>query len=283
MGSLRQVGAGILLGVISIIVILGGFSLALVEGGALPAASAASPTLTPTPAISSTLFPTLSVPSTNTPQIIQITDTPSITPTSTSILPTAGLASLTPASTLTICPPPAGWLPIVVRSYDTLTSLAQTYHTSVDLLRTKNCLLNDQLVTGSILYVPSLLPSATFMACGAPAGWVYYTVLPGDTLYHISQLYRVSVNQLMQANCMRTTNINVGQRLRVPNVATSTPPASDTPLPTVTEMPSALPSDTSAPDTSTPTATNPPPTASATATPTTGVTNTATVTATPGS
>jgi LysM repeat protein len=154
------------------------------------------------------------------------------------------------------CRPPTGWVPIVIQPYDTLASLSLVYRTSVDVLRTKNCLLSDQLVAGSILYVPPL-PTSTFIPCGAPANWGYYTVVPGDTLYHISMLYRVTVSQLMQANCLYTSNISAGQVLRVPNVPTSTPGVRDTPIPTWT-APSTLTPSQPAPTTGVPTATQTP-------------------------
>ncbi len=230
MESLRQIGAGILLGIISILLLLGGFSLAMAEGGMLPAAAVpASPTPSSAVSIVVTIFPTLPLPISATPVT---TDTPAANLTAT--------VSLTPPPTLTICQPPTGWVLIIVQSNDTLAGLSQVYRTSVDLLRTKNCLLNDQLVPGSILYVPPL-PTSTIVACGAPANWGSYTVVPGDTLYRISILYRVTVQQLMQANCLQTSNINAGQVLRVPRVPTSTPAATDTPFPTLTEAPSLTP------------------------------------------
>jgi mucin-2/type VI secretion system secreted protein VgrG len=229
MESLRQIGAGILLGIISIVVLLGGFSLAMVEGGMVPAVLPPSPTADTSVSIVVTIFPTLPLPISATPVS---TDTPASNLTAT--------ASLTPPPTLTICQPPTGWVVIIVQSSDTLISLSQVYRTSVDLLRTKNCLLNDQLVPGSILYVPPL-PTSTIIACGAPANWGSYTVVPGDTLYRISILYRVTVQQLMQANCLQTSNINAGQVLRVPRVPTSTPATTNTPFPTLTEVPSLTP------------------------------------------
>jgi LysM repeat protein len=230
MESLRQIGAGILLGILSILILLGGFSLAMAEGGMVPAALVpASATPTSPVSIIVTIFPTSPLPTSAAPAS---TDTPAATLTAT--------VSLTPPPTLTICQPPAGWVAIIVQSTDTLVSLSQVYRTSVDLLRTKNCLLNDQLVSGSILYVPPL-PTSTVIPCGPPANWGTYTVAPGDTLYRISLLYRVTVQQLMQANCLRTSNINAGQLLRVPRVPTSTPAASDTPFPTLTDVPSLTP------------------------------------------
>ena len=220
MQSLRQVGAGILLGVISVVIVLGGLTLALAEGGMAPAAvSTDAPTENTPSGEMVTVFPTLPLLIfTDTPQGLDFTAT----------------ASLTPPPTPINCPPPAGWLPIVTKSYDTLASLAQTYHTTADLLRAKNCLLNDQLIANSILYVPAQ-PTATRMPCGAPLNWGYYTVVAGDTIYHIGLLYRVTPDALMQANCLYTSAIRPGQVLRVPNVPTSTAPvAANTPSPTLT-------------------------------------------------
>ena len=267
MESLRQIGAGILLGVVSAIIVLGAFALAMAEGGLVPAVAPASPTTNSSVPIIITIFPTLTLPISATSQGAALagTDTPGPTFTAT--------ATLTPPPTLIICPPPAGWIPIIVQPYDTLTSLSQVYRTSVELLRTKNCLLNDQLVAGSILYVPPL-PTSTRVPCGAPGNWGYYTVVAGDTLYHISLLYRVTVSQLMQANCLYTSNISVGQVLRVPNVPTSTSAVTDTPSPTLTETltltltpsapatetpsPTASPSGTAIPATSTSVSTDTP-------------------------
>ena len=217
MESLRQIGAGFLLGAISVIVVLGGFALAMAEGGMVPAATLpVSPTEDNTlVALVVTLFPAL------TPEVPGQADTPTLDFTAT--------ASPTPPPTSILCPPPAGWVPIIIQPYDTLDSLAQAYRTTVNLLRVNNCLLTDQLIANSILYVPPQ-PTSTLVPCGAPLGWVSYTVIAGDTLYRISLLYRVTVAALMQANCLNTSVIRAGQTLKVPNVPTSTPPVSSTPL-----------------------------------------------------
>ena len=227
MQSLRQIGAGILLGVISVVIVLGGLALALAEGGMVPAVSTAFPTEnTPSGEIVITTFPTL--------PLLTFTDTPR-GPDATATV------TLTPPPTLMNCPPPAGWLPIVTQPYDTLASLAQTYRTTVDLLRVNNCLLNDQLIANSILYVPPL-PTSTLIPCGAPLNWGYYTVIAGDTLYRLSLLYRVTVTALMQANCLNTSVIRPGQVLRVPNVPTSTAPISAN-TPTSTPTPALSPTE----------------------------------------
>jgi len=220
MQSLRQIGTGVLLGVISVVIVLGGLTLALVEGGMSPIAVSTDLPAENTPSgESATIFPTL--------PLLIFTDTPQ-GPVATST------ASLTPPPTLTNCPLPAGWVSIVTQPYDTLNSLAQVYRTTIDQLRVKNCLLNDKIIPNSILYVPAQ-PTATFMPCGAPVNWGYYTVIAGDTLYRVSLLYRVTVAALMQANCLTTSVIRAGQTLRVPNVPTSTaPPVSITNTSTAT-------------------------------------------------
>lgn len=221
MQSFRQIGAGILLGIISVVIVLGGLALSLAEGGTATDSISTNFPTDDTPGEVVTSFPTL--------PLLIFTDTPE-GPDFTAT------ASITPPPTLTNCPPPAGWLPILTQSQDTLDSLAQTYNTSADSLRVNNCLLSDQLIANSVLYVPPQ-PTATSVPCGAPSSWVNYTVVTGDTLYHISLLYRVTVPTLRQANCLSSDVIRAGQTLKVPNVPTSTAPVSSSDTPTITLTP----------------------------------------------
>ncbi len=264
MQSLRQLGYGFLLGALSTLIVLGAFSVAMAVGDMVPAPIA-----------------------TETPQVVFPTELPTLPLISSPVAGAPQLPSLTPSPTFTAppppttCPPPANWQAIVVQPYDSLASLAQAYQSTPDALRQANCLLSDELVSGSFLYVP-ILPTITRIPCGAPAGWVIYIVKPGDSLYRLSLLYRVSVSQLQSANCMFTTLITAGQRLYVPNVATSTPsftpwlsetpsqtpsetltaaPPSETPPPPATESPSLTPT------TPAPTNTTAPPTEEASPTP----------------
>jgi len=113
-------------------------------------------------------------------------------------------------------------------------------------------------------------PWPTATNCVPRADWtLLYTVQPGDTLYRISGLYRVSVAELQRANCLTTTLIHANQKLRVPNVPTSTftslptSLASVTPTRTPTTTPTATPSNTPLPSNTptpskTPTNTNTP-------------------------
>ena len=241
MQSLRQIGAGLLLGAFSVIMVLGGLTLALVQGGVTPNSITTTKTIEniPTGEIIATLE-ILPFSFTNTPRAFNLTAT----------------ASYTPPATLVNCPPPAGWLPIMIQPNDTLDSLAQIYGSTSDTLQKSNCLLNHELIANSILYVPPQ-PISTRKPCGAPFGWNTYSVRAGDTLYGISLLYRVTWQELMQANCLDTSYIKTGQLLRVPNVQISTvvPAPTVTPIVAATETLESIPTLTDV----IPTATDSPP------------------------
>lgn len=202
MESLRQVGSGLLFGLACLVIVLGGFALSMAEGGISVAVM---------PSSTSTLTAATNVPAIS-PTVLLSTITHTFTPPPPSI-----------------CPPPAGWVAVVVQVYDTLPGLAQAYNVSAEVIRRANCLMSDQLVPGSFIYVPPL-PTVTPIPCGAPAGWVNYIVQPGDTLFLLSQKFRVSVSELQRANCLgSSTFIQAGKAIKVPNVPTSTPLNSATP------------------------------------------------------
>jgi len=237
MESLRQVGSGLLFGLVCLAIVLGGFALSIAEGGMGATVATSSVFTLAAPATSvPAISPTLLL-ETLTQAILPATDTPASTLT----------ATFTPPPPPTNCPPPVGWVAIVVQIYDTLPGLAQTYRVSADAIRQANCLVSDQLVPGSFIYIPPL-PTATPIPCGAPAGWVNYVVQPGDTLFSLSQKFRVSVATLQRANCLgSSTYIQGGQIIKVPNVPTSTPLKSATPSITVIVIEEETPTSTLTP------------------------------------
>src|SRR5512143_308981 len=107
--------------IVSLGLVLGGLSLALSEN------------FTPLPPTG-----TLSAPV--VPFIVTVTRTPMI-------LPGATLASVTAAPTTTntvlppsACPPPSGWIGVLVGTNDTVDSLALRYNTTAQALTQGNCL-----------------------------------------------------------------------------------------------------------------------------------------------
>lgn len=246
MQNLRQLGGGVIIALISVLLVIGGISLALAE--TLP--SQATPT--PIPPTISLDFPTATF--TGLPSIV------SETPTSTSI--TSVTETLPPTNTVVVqasCVQPAGWVRIFTVAGDTVYSLAQRYKTSAESLGAGNCLSSFDIPAGFALYVPPV-PTVTVIPCGPPAGYVKrHVVRAGDNLYQIALSYGITYPQLQRANCMgSSTTIYAGQLLWVPNVATRTPVPGQTIIPS---FPTHTPTNTSipAPATNTeapPTATN---------------------------
>lgn len=243
MKALRQMGSGLIIGVVSVLLVIGGISLSLAETSA--------PSLPPTPSpIPTTFAVDFASPLPSPTQFVETsTETSTPNPTMTLAQPTS-------------CVIPSGWVSITVRANDTLYSIAERYKTTADLLDQHNCLNNIPPATGATLYVPPV-PTVTVIPCGPPASWIRaHTVKAGENLFRISLLYRTSVAQLQRANCMgSSTIIHVGQVLWVPNVPTSTPGITVTPTPTrtsTTDFSTSTNTPTRTPDfsTSTNTATN---------------------------
>lgn len=298
----RDLFAGLVTAVVSILILGGSITLAMGENQASLAQLAAPtpfPSRTPTATISPTPLPTTRP---NEP-----TYTPSITPSITNTpLPTQ---TMSPTEESVSCSYPDGWTKITINTGDTLESIAATYKTTTSALSEANCLLVETLRPGGTIYVPPLPPTQTLIPCGPPAGWVYYIVKSGDTLFNLGQAYGIHYSVLQQANCLgSSTYIQAGQSLFVPYVLvntvtpsstatmTATSSATSTTIPSATitnTAPSAsfTPTSTASPtsivaptDTQTPIATqtntSPPPTETPTLVPTATATSVPTETAT---
>jgi LysM repeat protein len=233
MKNLRQLFMGVLIALVSIGLLLGGFSLSLAEGNNIATSTA---TTTPIPTAAPSLMPTSSP--TWQPFTPSVSTTPS--PGSPTLRPTRtpSLTS-TPPPPPTNCPPPLGWLVYFVQPGETLDSIATRYRISTPILQGANCLVTKELLPGVVLYVPPMR-TQTPLPCGAPSGWVVYIVQPGDTLYRLSQTYATTVADLQRANCMgASTLLHTGQALNVPYPVP--PPVSTTAsgvlIPTGTQAP----------------------------------------------
>ena len=237
MQALRQLGGGVIIAIVSVVLVLGGISLAIAE------------TLPPK-AVPTQIAPTLSLNfPTPTPTLeiaTQQNETPTETATATASL-TATILSPTP------CTPPGGWIAIIASPNDTIYTLAQRYNTTTDILRAGNCLSSINLPAG-YFYVPPVVATAIVIPCGPPIGWVKtHTVQSGDNLYRIALSYGITYPQLQAANCMGSSVlIYAGQKLWVPNVPTLTPVPGVTIIPDFpTETPSPTATSTTVPATST--------------------------------
>ncbi|HZY45019.1 MAG TPA: LysM peptidoglycan-binding domain-containing protein [Anaerolineae bacterium] len=263
----KQLLEGLAIGAIVIFTLAGAVLLSTRNTIALPNTS-------PTPIVPATPSATAAPINTPGPTINAATHAPTVTQSATAT--STGTSTPTPAPTR--CPPPIGWQPYTVGSFDTLFLIAQKFNVDPNMLSRANCLSNYAVTVGQTIYVPSTLPTATTAPCYPPYYWAIYSVQPGDTLTAIAARYNISVYQLWRANCLASSFIYVGQLLRVPPImiyptATPTfiPSATPTATPTNTPTPSITPSATS-------TVT---PTPSATSVPTIGSSPTPTDTSTP--
>ncbi len=117
----------------------------------------------------------------------------------------------------------------IVRDGETLTSIAQRYHTSVDALIAANHLKDgDNLYVGQRL----LIPGTTTRQVTVKSSPGTYIVQAGDTLIGIANQYGISVDQLMAANKLTDPSlVRIGQTLKIPgqsdSVASTLPPLPD--------------------------------------------------------
>jgi len=265
MQAFKQFGGGLLIGLVSLLVVIGGIALSLAEGSASQPSSQNNPT---------SEYPTSEF--VNGTLDFLLSPWPSDTPFAQVTLPFTDTPFFPPTLSVS-CPVPAGWIQTYAGPDDTLDTIAARYQTTASALMQANCLSSNVIQPGSPLYVPPLTGAtsvvATSVPCGHPAGWIQYTVQSGDNLYQISLRYRTTVSELQNANCLgSSTSIIAGQALWVPNVATSTPLITATILTIEFDTATVPPTSTIQPTptattTTTPTATNTPPPTATTAPP----------------
>lgn len=124
-----------------------------------------------------------------------------------------------------------------IRPGDTLSGIAQRYHTSVSALMRANPQVRNPnlIIAGQRLNVPgsgdSFQPAPT-------TGGGRYTVRPGDTLSAIGARFGVSYQAIAQANGIANPNrIYAGQQLTIPGRGGSNPTPAPTPSPTPSPTP----------------------------------------------
>ena len=160
---------------------------------------------------------------------------------------TKGYATPTPVGMIQLNPPDKdGKIVHTVQVYQTLSTIAQAYGTSVDdLLRLNAIQIDWPLQIGQKLVIqgPKVTPSATpkpltplQRLTPASDGRYYHTVQIGENLSSIAKMYQVTLNDLMAWNGLSSASIlQVNEKL----VLQVTPPATLTPSAAPpTELPS---------------------------------------------
>ena len=117
----------------------------------------------------------------------------------------------------------------VVKKGDTLYSIARDNNISVDTLMQDNSLTSGILRIGQTLKirVPSVA-SSEVEECFGPdyeiptsTSTITYTVKKGDNLYNIANTFNTTVSAIVNLNNLKSTNLSVGQQLKIPNVSAS--------------------------------------------------------------
>jgi LysM repeat protein len=186
-------------------------------GSPTPTSTATVPTATHTPTSTATSTPTGTVvPPTSTP-------TATSTPTGTVVPPTS-----TPTPTPTATLPPGPTITYVVRTGDTLYSIAYRFCVSVRDLMVANGITNPNYIrVGQVLTIPnpcSTPPPTRTPPAPRPTRTIY-VVQPGDTLYSIARRFGTTVWAIARANHIVNPHlIYVGQRLVIRGGSPTTPP-----------------------------------------------------------
>ncbi len=111
----------------------------------------------------------------------------------------------------------------IVGSGETLFSISRLYNLTVDELKSMNNLTENSLSVGQQLVInrPSTSVEITPPVTGNTMVG-YHTVAPKETLFSISRTYGISVQQLKEWNNFTTTNLDIGQQIRVAQPETTT-------------------------------------------------------------
>ena len=100
----------------------------------------------------------------------------------------------------------------VVKKGDSLWSIAKKYGVTVAALKELNNLTSNSLSIGQTLKIPGNEEGET------PSDeYINYQVKVGDTLYGIANKYGVTVNELLNYNNLSSTNLSIGQVIKIPN------------------------------------------------------------------
>ena len=106
----------------------------------------------------------------------------------------------------------------IVKSGDSLYSIARKYNTTVDEIKRLNNLSSNVLSIGQVLKIPSSESSNTGSGTGISNT---YVVKSGDSLYSIARKYNTTVDELKRLNNLSSNVLNIGQVLKIPSSESS--------------------------------------------------------------
>lgn len=97
----------------------------------------------------------------------------------------------------------------VVKSGDTLWSIAKQFNVGVETIKELNNLTSNMLSIGQHLEIPSFVPPSL--------SEITYVVQPGDSLWQIANRYGTTVRTIMDLNNLTSSALSIGQVLRIPS------------------------------------------------------------------
>ena len=99
---------------------------------------------------------------------------------------------------------------------DSLWLIANKYNTTVDNIKKLNNLSSNTLQIGQLLKLPGSSEETEIESENI------YIVKKGDSLYSISKIYGISVDELKKVNNLTSNNLSIGQTLIIPSKKEST-------------------------------------------------------------
>ena len=103
----------------------------------------------------------------------------------------------------------------IVKSGDSLYSIARKYNTTVDEIKRLNNLSSNALSIGQVLKIHSSSESSN---TGSNTGTTNtYVVKSGDSLYSIARKYNTTVDEIKKLNNLSSNLLNIGQVLKIPS------------------------------------------------------------------
>ena len=107
----------------------------------------------------------------------------------------------------------------IVEKGDTLYGIANKFGTTVDIIKRLNNLTVNTLLPGQQILVPATNQTPVEEEPTIPPieqPYIIYTVQKGDSLWKISQRYKVPVNDITAFNNLSNINLKIGDELRIP-------------------------------------------------------------------
>lgn len=180
-----------------------------------------SDVVTPTP---------VAPPAAQEPETIQMVIT---VPTNQPATPPEGSPAAAAVSAAPVAAPVGEFTEYTVKSGDSLWKIGKKFGVSVDAILLANGMQSDRLQIGDVLKIP---PKQEKVAAGAPAPTPGVTLAPGqymvrqgDTLWDIARQHDVSVQEIREANKLKSNSLQIGQILQIPQRRQASPMAPATP------------------------------------------------------